>query len=285
MKYFLNGLALTLILSIVGCQQSPIIYKRIYSEAEQLELAESLLNSAGTGAYYQGSVGERLIIKEANAYNPKNAWGMRELGVPYLKRGMAHEANEYYSKAVELDPKEWLGYKAYCWLYFYRDYKTSLDELNRFDAMTPDFVDYPQSTSVNYMKGLCYIHLGQYEEAIEVLTAHLKMEIEEEGLDYVDAMPFLSLGMAYQRNEAFEKADSIYSLGLKNSKTTSDLHYHKAVNLYKTERFQAAKESLDLAREWYTKGGKNERPYVEEFFAIYQEDIDQLQADIQNQMN
>ena len=161
-----------MIVVMSSCGEADILYKRTYSEEEKTVLSESLLNGAGTDLYYQGSVGERMIIHEGNSYNPNNAWGEREIGVPYLKRGFATEANKYYTRAIEYDPEQWLGYKAYCWLYFYRDYETALEEIDRFDAMTPGIVDYPQSTSVNYMRGLCYLQLGRltFNEGIISMT-------------------------------------------------------------------------------------------------------------------
>lgn len=266
------------ILCTISCKQDAILYKKVYSTEEQLALSESLLNGAGTDLYYQGTVGERMIILEGNSYNPENAWGQRELGVPYLKRGFAHEAEQYYAKAIAADPEEWLGYKAYCWLYFYRDYERALADIDRFDALTPGFVDYPQSTSVNYMRGICYLQLGKYDESIEYLTEHLEKEVGDVGHKYIDAMPYMLLGVAYHKNGAFEKADSMYTLGLEHNETTSDLYYYKAKNLQQMGEVDQAKNVLLFANEWYQKGAKNGRPYVEEFYAIYQKDLDELEA-------
>lgn len=266
---------------MLGCENPSIIYKRSYSDAERLELSESLLNGAGTDLYYQGSVGERMIIYEGNKLNPENAWGMREIGVPYLKRGFAAEANTYYEKAIEYDPEEWLGYKAYCWLYFYRDYEGVLEELERFDAFTPGVVDYPQSTSVNYMKGICFLHLNREDEAIEVLSQHLEKEIKDVGHEYIDAMPYLTLAMAYHKKGAYEMADSIYSLGIKYNDTTADLYYYAAQNALKINKIPIARQYLDKTKYWFAKGSINARPYVEEFYAIYEEDIDALEQEIE----
>lgn len=269
-------------LILYSCEEQAILYKKSYTDEEKMALSESLLNAAGTDLYYQGTVGERMIIHEGNSYNTNNAWGQRELGVPYLKRGFASEANKYYQLASEYDAEEWLGYKAYCWLYFYRDYETALEEIDRFDAMTPDLVDYPQSTSVNYMRGICYLQLGRYQEAIAALTLHLEKEIEDVGHQYIESLPYLSLAMSYHKLGQLAKADSLYSMGIEHNNTTSDLYYYKAKNLLDMKKVAAAKSALELAQSWYNNGAKNTRPYVEEFFAIYQEDLDELSALISN---
>jgi len=275
LKYFHRAscfLAVVFIFS--ACQQNEVLYKKEYSDKEKLALSESLLNGAGTDLYYQGTVGERMIIKEGNSYNPSNAWGQRELGVPYLKRGFAHEAYKYYSKAVEADAGEWQGYMAYCWLYFYRDYKTALKAINAYDALTPNFVDYPQATSVDYMRGICYLKLGKHEEAIHFMKKHLDSEIKSVGPKYVDAMPYMLLGIAYYENGQLAKSDEIFRQGLKYNDNTADLYFYHTRTLYDLGKTEEAKEAIDKAEYWLLKGGYNQRPYVEEFYSIYKEDIE-----------
>jgi len=261
-----------------SCDQKDVIYKKVYSVEAEKKLTETLLNAAGTDLYYQGSVGERMLILEAMKYDPSNAWGERELAVPYLKRGMAAEASAHYLRAAEGDPKEWLGYKMYCWLYFYRDYKYVLKEIDRFDSLTPNFVDYPQSTSVNYMRGICYLQLGDYANAKKYLEMHINLEEKEVGATYVSSLNYILLGMCYQKNGHFEKADSVYSLGLIHNSNTAELHFYKAQNLFLNNQITAARQSLKMAQDWFNKGSIYDRPYVEEFYAIYQEDLDALKV-------
>jgi len=252
--YLKTFICLLWLICFISCQQNPIIYKKEYTPEEKLALYETLMNASGTNIYYQGSVAERMLIHEGLAFNPSGATGQRELGVPYLKRGFASKANDYYTKAVEEDPQEWLGYKAYCWLYFYRDYKTVLEEVDRYDAYTPDFVDYPQSTSVNFMRGVSYLQLGDYDNAITYLDMHLNFEAENTGYDYVEYVNYVVLGQAYQQKGLHEKADSIYSLGLLHHSKASELHFHKAQNLKLMGKENEAKSSLDLAQNYYTEG-------------------------------
>jgi len=263
-----------------SCGPKDILYKKEYSEEDKLLLSETLLNGAGTDLYYQGSVGERMIIREGMKYNPQSAWGEREIGVPYLKRGFATEAYEHYKKAVEADAEEWLGYKAYCWLYFYRDYEMVLKDVERFDAFTPDFVDYPQSTSVNYMRGVCHLQLGNYEEAIKYMQMHVDREVKDVGYNYVASLNYVLLGMGYQKQGLHEKADSIYDIGLVHNKNASELHFYKAQNLFLSGRNKEAADSWKKAQDWFSKGGNNIRPYVEEFYAIYQEDLTALEGEL-----
>jgi len=197
-----------------------------------------------------------------------------------VKRGFAHEAYSYYTKAVEADPEEWQGYMAYCWLYFYRDYETALEAIDTYDALTPNFVDYPQATSVDYMRGICYLKLGEVKKSIHFMEKHLSSEIKSVGPEYVDAMPYLLLGIAYYENGQLEKSDEIFRQGLKHNANTADLHYYHTHTLAELGREEEAKVALGKAEKWLLKGGYNQRPYVEEFYSTYIEDIEKWKAKI-----
>ncbi len=278
-SFYLSGILI--ITSIISsCTPDIKLYKKVYSAEEKLELSESILNGAGTDLYYQGSVSERQIIKEAAMLNPDNANVWRELGVPYLKRGLAAEAQEYYQKAIEGDSLEWLGYKAYCWLYFYRDYETALHEIDAFDRLTPDFVDYPQSTSVDYIRGICYLQLGKYDEAIAYLEKHLSKEETDVGPTYIEAMPYLLLGVAYGKSNDIEMANKVFEKGIKYNDNVADLYYYYALNLMDMGRTDDAKRAINEAQIWFSKGSYNSRSYVAEFYQIYQEDLDNAKKNL-----
>ena len=270
-----------MIFCCVSCKQNrSVIYQKIYSEEEKLELAESLSNAAGTDLYYQGSVGERMVIWEGLKHNLEGAWGWREIGVPYLKRGYAHEAEKYYSKAIEYDAEEWLGYKAYCWLYFYRDYEMAIKELDRYDAFTPDFVDYPQATSVDYMRGVAYLRLGKLDRALAYLVKHMDEEKENTGAEYIEPKDYLMLGVVYYEKGDYNKALDVIDEGLQHNDTTADLHYYRALISSKIKDVNATKVYLDKAEYYIANGGKNIRPYIEEFYAVYQQDVDKLRSEV-----
>ena len=282
LKYFPKNevqIILIYVLILTSCSENePILYTKQFSNQEKIKLSETILNGAGTDLYYQGSVAERAIIKEAQKLNPDNPDVWREFGVPYLKRGICTTANKYYTLAAQKDPEQWLGYKAYCWLYFYRDYKTALKEIDKFDALTPNFVDYPQATSVNYMRGICYLKLGDYQSAIHYLRLHLDKELKEAGPDYIASLPYQLLGIAYHNSGAYDKANEIFLKGIKYNHNTADIWYYHALNLHEMKQYNQAKKALLEADHWLAIGNVNIRPYVEEFYQIYREDIDKAKS-------
>lgn len=261
-----------------SCKDEPILYKRQYSEAEQKVLADGL--SSGVG-FYQGSVNEQLHYAESGKYSHENGELNRSKGIAYLKRGYAAMAYAYDKKAADLDPEFCAGYMARNWLYFYRDYKTCLQEIDHLDTLTPNFVDYPSSVSIDYMRGVCYLQLGNIDTAIYYLDKHLKFEKENSGVEYVGVMPFQLLAIAYHKKGAFENAEKYFSEGIKYNANSADIHYYRAINFLASGKKSKAIEEYEIARSQYDRGIKNTLPYVEEFYAIYDKDLITLKKQLQ----
>lgn len=272
-------LVCTVLMSIsCGSKSNPILYKKEYSQDEKLMLTESL--AYGSGFYPQGDVGEQMVALEELKFNPESANGWRILGIPYLKRGFAHEAAKYYAKTIQYDPQEWLGYKGNCWLYFYRDYETAIKDLDIYDAYTPNFVDYPMATSVDYMRGVAYLRLGELDTAIRYLEKHMQEEKKSTGADYIEPKDYLMLGVAFYEKGDHAKALQIIDEGLLYNDNAADLYYYRALVSAAMKDVVAANLYLDKAEYFIANGGKNIVPYYEEFYAVYQRDVDKLRKEI-----
>lgn len=265
------------LLFLLGCSQQPDLYQRKWTKKEQKERAESLLNGAGTDLYYQGTVAERAIILEAQKLNPNNGDIYRELGVPYLKRGIATKAHAHYEKAVRLKPKEWQGYWAYCLLYFYRDYANALLHLEKADALTPDFIDYPQSTSVEYMMGLCHLKMGAFNQAIDHLKKHIEFEEKSGNEKYLD-LSRIALAQAFRGLNNLEKANEILEKANELSGGNAETWYYYALNLYERNKISKARNAIEKSENLLQKGHRLGRGYVEEFYQIYAEDIEDFKV-------
>ncbi|MEL7220836.1 MAG: hypothetical protein AAGJ93_05920, partial [Bacteroidota bacterium] len=177
LKYFLKPYCLAGIMCTFysSCQrQEAVWYEKEFTSEEHKALSLNLLE--GIGYYYQGSPASQMLLEEALAYDPNSAKIHREIGVPYLKRGIASAFPDYYGKAADLDPLGWTGWRGYLYLYFYRDYERAIADFNLTDTLTPNQVDYPQSISVDYMRGICYLMIDDYPSAIDYFDRHIAYE-------------------------------------------------------------------------------------------------------------
>lgn len=266
LKFILISL---LIISIFSCKKSPTLYQKKWSAEEELTLSKQLENCI-FNAYYQGSPGEMAVIKEVLKLDPKNPDFWREAGIPFLKRGMAHEFYAPYQKAVELNAEQWQGWRGYIYLYFYRDYQRALTDFIEVDATTPDFVDYPQSQSVYFMRAICYLKMNDYDNAIKYMDMHIAEELKTVSEDYLDTRNFLFKGIALYKKGDINQAATSFKRGLKNADDKSaDLWYWLGKMYLEQNEKQLALDAFKNAQKQYDAGYFHSRPYVAEFFQTY----------------
>ncbi len=265
-------------LLIISCEQREW-YKKEIKEDEKVQLASQLFNGAGH-YYYQGSVPEQFLLEEAQSHDLENAAIWRERGVPYLKRGFGSEMFPYYQRAVELDPEKWSGIRGYIYLYFYRDYGRAIADFDATDTLTEDFVDHPQGQSVDYMRGICYYGLTDYNKALAYFNKYVESVIRKEGENWVDAYAVLYRALTFeklgQENRALEEFDRVIRI----YPNLSDPFYHKARITLKNGNRMEASELIVKAREYFEQGYYHQRPYVEVLEQIYLMDIESLEEEI-----
>ncbi|MEM6316036.1 MAG: tetratricopeptide repeat protein [Bacteroidota bacterium] len=265
-------------LFLMACQDTSTLYQKTFTAEEKKQLA--LQMRQGIGYYYQGSVPEVMLIEEGLSLDPDNVELNREVGIPYLKRGFAAEFEKYYQRTISLDPTEWIGWRGYLYLYFYRDYERAIADFDATDSLTVDFVDYPQATSVHFMRAIAYLKLKKYDEALLYLDMHLTEELKTTTLDYIDAKTFLYQALAYYKQGALAKAREYLKIGTDNAPYSADLWYWTAKIALEQGQQEIAREALEKGQTQFRKGYQNQRPYVEEFFQLYQSDFDELQAQL-----
>lgn len=282
-QYYKLGLLVLFCLVVYACQQQPKLYKKDFSTAEKAKLATQFFH--GCGNYYQGSAPEQFILEEGITLDPNNVMVAREIGVPYLKRGFAAEFERYYKRTIDLDAKEWQGWRGYLYLYFYRDYERAIADFDATDTLTPNFVDYPQATSVHFMRAISYLKLKKYEEALTYLDKHLQEELRTTTEDYIDSKTFLYQGIAHYEQSDLGKATASFKRGTDAAPYNADLWYWTAKILLEKGDMENALLALEEGEKQYQKGYQNQRPYVEEFFQLYQSDFDELREKINFEIN
>ena len=272
LNFCLSMLVTALVLT--DCQSPDTLYRKIHTPEEQKKLAIQLID--GRGGYYQGAPGHQLILQEALSLDSTNADVWRELGVAYLKRGFASQFPHYYGKAADINPLSWQGWRGYLYLYFYRDYERALADFNATDILTPDIVDYPQSISVDYMRGICHLQLGAYQTSIDFFQKHIDYESKTVGWEYIEPITFLLKGIAAQKAGQSDLARAAFEEGNKLDPSNADLLYQLGKLHLQSGELGKAHQLLQQAKTQWLQGNFNQRPYVEEFYQTYLEDIEVL---------
>lgn len=272
LKYYLSTLVVIFIFS--SCGDSYDYFKKEFPAEDYTKIAEQL--TEGGGIYYQGSVPNMFQYYEAAKYDPNSAQVSREIGVPYLKRGFPVEFHKYYAESANIDPQNWQGWRGYLYLYFYRDYERALVDFDATDVLTPDFVDYPQSLSVDYMRAICYYYLDQPKKAKAYIEKHIKLETKTVGREYIDSKSFVLLGLSQEKMNDLLEAKKSYEDALKYDADVASILFHLSEINHKLEDDEKALLYLGQAQKSLDRGIVYSRNYVNEFFKIYQEDIDEL---------
>ncbi len=278
-KLWTYFLSVSWILLAVSCTQEEHWYKKEFSETEQQQLAGQLL-AAWSNVYYQGTVPDQLLLAESMLYDSTRADTWRAVGTAYLKRGLAKEFYTYYEKASAMNPVEWRGWTGYMYLYLYRDYERAVASFNATDTLTPNFTDYPQGQSVDYMRGIAYYGLKDYRNALFYLTKYITEVTQEEGEEWVDTYAFLYRALVYEKVDEPDSALLDVAALLQHNPTLSDAYYHQSRIYHGKGNDQKATELLAKAQDLFQRGYFHQRPYVEVLEQIYQWDIDQLKKQI-----
>ncbi len=276
LKYFLS---LILLGGIVSCEKSTRVELDSSSQEERKLLSKKHFETAEkyTG---QGTPSNMRLIETAIKLDPDNAAAWRELSVPYLKRGIPHEWKPLFDSAVKKDPISWTGWRGYLKLYFYRDYEGAIIDFNATDSLTPNFTDYPQGQSVDYMRGLCYLGLRDYQKASSFFLTYINEVTLKSGEDWVDVNAFLYQGITYSRHQKPDSAVLFFDKGIKYYDKFSDCFFHKAVILLNQEKPVEALELLTLGKELFKNGYFHQREYVEVQEQLYLSDFDELESKI-----
>lgn len=252
-------------------------YKKEFSEETKKQYSPQL--SAGGNYHYQGTVPEQFQLKEAFMMDSTDADLWREIGTSRVKRAILDEMDYFYGGAVKRKPAKWAGFRGYLYLYFYRDYYRALADFNLGDEANGQ-VDFSQGQNHDYMRGICYYGLEDYDATIASMDKYIDKVVKEEGESWVDVYAFLYKGLALLNQEKLDDAMMEFDRVLKYYPNLSDCFYHKARIYVARGQFDLALAALDTAEEKFKEGYYHQRPYVEVLEQIYLQDIEALRAEI-----
>jgi tetratricopeptide (TPR) repeat protein len=194
------------------------IYPENSGERKACELCDKAIE------YPQGSRESQLIFDSAISIGPKFAWAYYEKSVPYFKRGFLLEGLQILNKAIELEPLEYLCYRA-SWEWQYRNYELCIQDLETYYAMPKAYFQLTPGgeKDMRIILGLAYAKIGKYAKGIQTIVDCLNSYESEDDIGLTD---YHELGVLYVFNKQYNKAIEALKKQFEINKNLPDTYYY-----------------------------------------------------------
>lgn len=230
---------------------------------------------------HQGTPRAMTLLDEILELDSSNAEAWREKSIPYLKRGLPHQWYENYKHAIEFGAEEWIGWRGYNYLFFYKDFRRAINDFNATDSLNPEAIDHPQAMSVDLLRGIAYFGLQSLDTSLFFFDKYIHDEMENgAGLGFIDQTAFLYRGLIFQKQQNHLLAIESFKTGLKIFEESADLHFHLSRSFLALKNLTIAQEECHKAAVNFRQGYFHHRPYVEVLEQIYDYDIDALELEL-----
>ena len=243
---------------------------QVNCEALQDENCKKSCEISNKAEKFQWNEYAQSLFDEAIKLCPNNDYAYREKAVPFLKSGDFITWKKLIDKAVEINPNQNLGYRAWCRFQFLRDYEGAIEDFTQLEKYRPGNLGHSQNGDYNLYvaKAICFSALNQKEQAIQLLENLFKTKDYNVGL-----YDYYQLGVTYFELNKYDKA-------LENFEKQSKV-YDFAENIYFKSKVSKIrnKDYLDLkniALKSYDEGKTMKEAYTHHFNKIYREQIAEL---------
>lgn len=209
----------------------------------------------------QGSRKSQLYFDSAIAICPTLAYAWFEKSVPYLKRGDFATWYKLLDKAVELEPNQYLGYRAGCLFPTLKDYKTVIRDLERLDKLrNGGALGYSPGGDydLRIFLGLSRRESGDYEGALKELNKAIAQAEKE---NRVGAYDYIHRAVTYFQLKDYNAARNDLQQQLLIYPQLADTHYYLGLLAEASSNSIEAKRYYQLAYDKYLAGYHRHDPY------------------------
>jgi tetratricopeptide (TPR) repeat protein len=208
----------------------------------------------------------QIYLDSAIAANPKFAYLYQQKSMPYFKQGKYEVGLRILDKAVELDPKSHIDYRAFIKCIFAKTYENAIKDFEVSKKVKGEN-GFVMDHSYNFYIGLCHLQLGEYKKAVNFLEQSIDYTRMRNGEDWIHFLDVFYAGIACQEMGMDAKAISYFDKSLKLYPNFSDAEYYKAISLFRTSQAEKAEELLNHSEVDFKKGYTiNEANAVYEFY-------------------
>lgn len=166
-----------------------------------------------------------MLFDQAINVGPNYAYAFCQKSVPFFKRGLFAEGNALIGRAIELEPHNYLYYKAY--YYFYnRSYDLCIKDLGElYSAHNVRYVTTPVGElEMRLLLGMAYAHLGNVEKGIEWIQNLMEeYKIQSHLKGFYD---HFCLGVLYLQNNELDLAKAEFEKQLNIDHNFASTYYY-----------------------------------------------------------
>lgn len=243
----------------------------ILFQGDSLKYKACKLGEVAEKFFYQFDKEYQQIYDASIETCPYFATAYHAKSVAYLKSGNFIEWKKLIDKAVELEPKEYLGYRASCRFQFVHDYIGAIKDIEKLSSLIDYDIGFTSDGDyhLDIVKAICYKELGDTEKAIQLFNS----KINEQGYN-VGIYDYYHLGILYMNTGAYKKSITTLNKQI-NINESAEVYYHLALAYKGLGDKKNYENNIIKAKELYQSGNIMTGLYTAYIDKIYLKDINE----------
>ncbi len=245
--------------SFLSAQGNCLIYDENSGERKACELSYEAIT------YKQGSYESQKLFDKAIEVGPDYAYAYYQKSVPFFKRGLFSEGLQLINKAIDLNPKTYLFYRAY-WYFENRSYEYCIKDLELLYLKHDEtFITTPGGDlEMRLILGMAYGKMDRADKGIEWVEHLMNFYKEEERLKGL--FDHYVLGILYYQNEQYDKAKEELQKQIKIEEDFADTYYYLGLIEEHESNRAMAKKYFKMA---FDKVNDDQRGHSKNYFEEY----------------
>ncbi len=231
------------------------------------EITPELLDSLSK--YPQGTLESDLYYQLVLEKYPNTQEAYMGRSVSYNKRGEHARGFQLLNKAVELNPLQNLGYRAFVKLYMMHDYKGALTDVLQLDTLSGKSKPAVWGEDMDMFIGLCFLLLENTQDAKLYLNKSINRISEQYGKQWNFARSFMYLGITLYKEKNYPEALVAFTSMAEAYPNSTEAYYYQAACHKEQNNISEMQKQAQQALECYKKQGTEKNPYFEMPFQVY----------------
>jgi tetratricopeptide (TPR) repeat protein len=214
----------------------------------------------------------QLYLDSAIAAKPTMAYLYQQKAMPYFKQRKYEAGMVILDKAIELDAKTHIDYRAFIKCIFSKTYKDAIVDFEASKKIKGEH-NMVMDHSYDFYIGLCHLQSNEFTKALSFLERSIEHTRKASGETWVHHLELFYAGIALQELGKHRDAIDYFNGALKHYARFSDVKYYKAISLYRTGQLEVAEQLLIESRKDLEEGFT-----INEDNAIYEKYPYQIQS-------